>query len=100
MQSQSGCTSPENPPNETSGNNNYEDIDPFIPAGTKKYMLLLVNTGRLIKVANVDVTDLTRDEEVFERLRNRYRQVRGRRAHNPFIKPKKMHYIKVSISVK
>lgn len=41
----------------------------FFPLGTKMYMLLCVNTGnRLIKLANVDVTDMDDDEKVFNKL--------------------------------
>ncbi|CAM1503272.1 Fc.00g080480.m01.CDS01 [Cosmosporella sp. VM-42] len=68
---------------------------PFIPAGTKKYILLCINTGvRLIGLENVDVTDADHDEEIFKRLRIAYQKRRGRRFLNPFIKPKTMHYVK------
>ncbi|KAJ4179460.1 hypothetical protein NW767_014613 [Fusarium falciforme] len=72
--------------------------DPFIPAGTKKYMLLCVNTGmRLIKLANVDVTDVADAEEMFRRLRMAYYQLRGPRRRNPLVKPKSMHYVKFQL---
>ncbi|KAI0860178.1 hypothetical protein F4860DRAFT_480382 [Xylaria cubensis] len=72
--------------------------DPFIPAGTRKYLLLCVNTGiRQIKLANVDVTDVVNDEEVFKKMQAEYRNLRGRRRSNPLIKPKMMHYIKFQL---
>ncbi|KAJ3547363.1 hypothetical protein NM208_g1550 [Fusarium decemcellulare] len=71
--------------------------EPFIPAGTKKYMLLCVNTDmRLMKLANVDVTDVTDAEEMFKRLRVAYYQLRGPRGRNPLVKPKTMHYVKAN----
>ncbi|KAI0549590.1 hypothetical protein F4679DRAFT_584307 [Xylaria curta] len=71
--------------------------DPFIPAGTSKYLLLCVNSGRRIGLANVDVTDVVDDEEVFKKLQAEYRNLRGRRGRNPLIKPKTMHYIKFQL---
>lgn len=69
----------------------------FIPAGTNKYMLLCVNSGtRLIKLANVDVTDVADAVEMFRRLRVAYFRLRGRRGRNPFVSPKTMHYVKAS----
>lgn len=42
---------------------------PYFPRGTKMYMLLCVHTGiRLKKLANVDVTDMDDDKEVFDKL--------------------------------
>ncbi|TPX15426.1 uncharacterized protein E0L32_004406 [Thyridium curvatum] len=71
-------------------------LDPFIPAGTKKYMLLCVNTGlRQIKLANVDVTDADDGLEIFQRLRKAYVELRGNKAMNRLMKPTTMHYVKV-----
>ena len=59
-------------------------------------MLLCVNTEiRRISLANVDVTNVTNDEEMFKKLQTEYRILRSRRGRNPFIKPKTMYYIKV-----
>ncbi|RYP44158.1 hypothetical protein DL768_009352 [Monosporascus sp. mg162] len=77
-----------------------EAPDPFIPAGTKKYMLLCVNSGiRLIRLANVDVTDVSNEQEMFERLQAAYHEFRGKWRGNLLIKPKSMHYVKVSPSL-
>lgn len=41
----------------------------LIPTGTKKYMLLCVNSGlRLVKLANVDITDVDKDEEIISEV--------------------------------
>lgn len=59
-------------------------------------MLLCVNDGMgLIKLANVDVTDIVKDEIIFDRLRTHYKALRGRWYQNPFVKPKAMHFVEV-----
>jgi hypothetical protein len=74
----------------------HGDPNPFIPAGVKMFMLLCVNSPMgLIKLENVDVTDVEKDDELFSRLRSEYRRCRGSRNWSPFMKPKTMHYIKV-----
>ncbi|KAI1749652.1 hypothetical protein F4782DRAFT_512657 [Xylaria castorea] len=74
------------------------DAGPFIPAGTKKYLLLCVNTGiRRISLTNVDVTNVVDDEEIFKKLQAEYHNLRGQRIRNPLIKPKMMHYIKFQL---
>lgn len=61
-------------------------------------MLLCVNSGvRLIKLANVDVTDVADAEEMFRRLRVAYFQLRGRLGRNPLVKPQAMHYVKACL---
>ena len=68
----------------------------YIPTGTKKFLLLCVNTRiGLIKLGNVDVINVSDDEEMFNRLRNAYEERRGTRGLNPLIKPKTMHYVEV-----
>lgn len=70
----------------------------FFPRGTKMYMLLCVNTGRrLIKVANVDVTDMDDDEKLFNKLRGAYGDLCKKKWYSRLVKPKTMHYIKVSL---
>ncbi|KAH8729895.1 hypothetical protein BGZ61DRAFT_188254 [Ilyonectria robusta] len=70
----------------------------FFPRGTKMYMLLCVNTSRrLIKLANVDVTDMDDDEKVFNKLREAYGDLRKKKWYSRLVKPKTMHYIKVSL---
>ncbi|KAJ9155462.1 hypothetical protein NKR23_g2030 [Pleurostoma richardsiae] len=90
---------PSSPPSTTSSSRGSNgQVDLFIPAGTKKFMLLCVNTGvGLIKLANVDVTDLTDAEEMFARMRRAYYEIRGARARNPLVKPMTMQYIKFQL---
>jgi hypothetical protein len=84
------------PPSMTLSRGGNEQIDIFIPAGIKKFILLCVNTGNLIKLANVDVTDLTDSKEMFVRMRRAYYEIRGARARNPLFQPMTMQYIKVN----
>ncbi|KAI1735820.1 hypothetical protein F4680DRAFT_433980 [Xylaria scruposa] len=87
-----------NSPSTAPSTNSDATPDPFIPAGTRKYLLLCVNTRiRRISLANVDVTDVVNDEEVFKKMQAEYCNLRGRRRRNPFIKPKMMHYIKFQL---
>ncbi|VBB73728.1 Putative protein of unknown function [Podospora comata] len=74
----------------------------FIPAGTKKFLLLCVNIRstmgrRLTKLVNVDVTDVANDGEMFQRLNNAYHATRTASAWNPFVKPKTMQYIRFQL---
>lgn len=63
-------------------------------------MLLCVNTRiRLIGLANVDVTDVSDEEEIFKRLQMVYQELRGKRRCSPLIKPKTMQYIKVKFKL-
>lgn len=58
-------------------------------------MLLCVDNGtRLIRLYNVNVTDIGEDEEVFGRLRDAYGK-RSRNLLHRFFKPTKMEYVKV-----
>lgn len=93
--SQSSGPLPDSPSTAASSSDNATP-SPFIPAGTKKYMLLCVNSGmRRISLANVDVTNVIDDEELFKKLEMEYRNLRGQSRRNPLIKPKTMSYIKV-----
>ncbi|KAK4185326.1 hypothetical protein QBC35DRAFT_534289 [Podospora australis] len=74
--------------------------EPFIPAGTKKYMLLCVNTGSTRgiaqrKLANVDVTHVNCSGQMFQRLQNAYRSLRN--PWNPLLVPKTMQYVKFEL---
>lgn len=72
-------------------------MHPFISKETKRFMLLCAKRGpRLIKMANVDVTNVSSDDEIFSKLRMAYGNLRGLSMLNRLIKPRKMHYIKVS----
>lgn len=95
----SASSRPESP-NTIPSDEELSQPEPFLPAGTKKYMLLCVNTSgpRGIpqrKLANVDVTDVECGAEMFQRLHNAYYALRPRR--NPFFVPKTMHYVKFQL---
>ncbi|KAK0750882.1 hypothetical protein B0T18DRAFT_485608 [Schizothecium vesticola] len=95
----SASSRPESP-NTIPSDEELSQPEPFLPAGTKKYMLLCVKTSgpRGIpqrKLANVDVTDIECGAEMFQRLRNAYYVLRPRR--NPFFVPKTMHYVKFQL---
>ncbi|KAH6981654.1 hypothetical protein BKA56DRAFT_584258 [Ilyonectria sp. MPI-CAGE-AT-0026] len=99
--SASGSSRSSNPPLDSSGaeliTTEFENSVQrrFFPRGTKMYMLLCVNTGRrLIKLANVDVTDMDDDEKVFNKLREAYGDLRKKKWYSRLVKPKTMHYIK------
>ncbi|KAK3989489.1 hypothetical protein QBC44DRAFT_84051 [Cladorrhinum sp. PSN332] len=89
------------PDAETSG----QPPDPFIPAGTKQFMLLVVNTRtpnglrHIRKLKNVEVTDVTCSEELFLRLQTAYHDLRNSSpmSKNPFTVPKTMHYVKLQL---
>ncbi|KAK3375548.1 hypothetical protein B0T24DRAFT_202892 [Lasiosphaeria ovina] len=95
----SESTSPPQSPNTASSDNEAIQPEPFIPAGTEKYMLLCVNTltnGRPhIRLAKVEVTDVECAEEMFSRLQKAYRDLRG--SWNPLLVPKTMHYVKFQL---
>ena len=87
-------------PNTVPSDEELSQPEPFLPVGTKKYMLLCVNTSgpRGIpqrKLANVDVTDVECGAEMFQRLRNAYYALRPGR--NPFFVPRTMHYVKFQL---
>ncbi|KAK4446789.1 hypothetical protein QBC34DRAFT_468890, partial [Podospora aff. communis PSN243] len=95
----SSSSRPESP-NTVPSDEELSRPEAFLPVGTKKYMLLCVNTPgpRGIpqrKLANVDVTDVECGAEMFRRLRNAYNALRPRR--NPFFVPKTMHYVKFQL---
>ncbi|KAK1836084.1 hypothetical protein QBC39DRAFT_296909 [Podospora conica] len=87
------------PPSTAPSDASLSHPEPFLPAGTKKFLLLCVNTptrpGILRKLANVDITDVECSSELFSRLRTAYSALRPR--PNPFLIPKTMHYIKFQL---
>ncbi|KAK5663757.1 hypothetical protein OQA88_4188 [Cercophora sp. LCS_1] len=91
-------SNPESPNTVPSDDENNQP-EPFIPAGTKKFVLLCVNTNvRGIsqrKLANVDVTDVQCSEEMFRRLQHAYHTLH--KSRNPFLVPKTMHYVKFQL---
>ena len=96
---ENGSSSPPQSPNTVHSDDELSQPNPFIPAGTKMYMLLCVNTNAkgasLRKLANVDVTDVHCGEEMFQKLQRTYYELRNSR--NPLLVPKSMHYVKVCI---
>ncbi|KAK1751395.1 hypothetical protein QBC47DRAFT_417310 [Echria macrotheca] len=102
----SRADSPNTTPSKTDETN---PSPPFLPAGTKKYMLLCVNTTSrrgltLQKLANVDVTDVECSGEMFQRLRTAYEGLRTSHnkatvhlPRNPFLIPRTMYYIRFEL---
>ncbi|KAK4167659.1 hypothetical protein QBC43DRAFT_135738 [Cladorrhinum sp. PSN259] len=97
--------SPNTIPSSDPDTDTSDQRDPFIPAGTKQYMLLVVNTNTpntlrpVRKLINVDVTDITCGGELFQRLQTAYQDLRNSNPFikNPFTVPKTMHYIKLQL---
>lgn len=78
-------------------NSDDNEIPPAPAPGTKRYLLLCANSGfNRIALKNVDLTNVGHDEVLFHKLRDAYRELRGRR--NWFRIPKTIEYIKVSHS--
>jgi len=70
---------------------------PYVPEGTRKYLLLCANSSvHRISLVHIDVTNMNHDEVLFRQIRNEYAKLRGLAARNPFLVPRTMHYIKVS----
>ena len=54
---------------------------PLVPLGTKRYVLLCVNSGgHRINLAHVDVTHNGHDEVLFQQIRAAYAELRGNQA--------------------
>ncbi|KAK1750411.1 hypothetical protein QBC47DRAFT_418170 [Echria macrotheca] len=103
--STSSTTSSSRPdsPNTIPSDSETHQPEPFIPAGTKKFMLLCVNTTSARgtpqkRLANVDVTDINCGEQMFQRLQSAYHDLRKTSGiKNPFLVPKNMQYIKFQL---
>jgi hypothetical protein len=69
----------------------------------KKFLALCVNTGRYHKtLGEIDVTNICRDNETFRQIKARYLEVRSFRARARrlfLLRPDKVHFVKVSLSV-
>ncbi|KAI1082511.1 hypothetical protein F5B20DRAFT_531577 [Whalleya microplaca] len=71
---------------------------PQLPPGTKKYLLLCVNTGPYqIKLSHIDLTYIANDETLYTKIRESYREMRGRLSRNAFVIPKTIEYIKFDL---
>jgi len=70
-----------------------------ISPAARKYFELCVNTGLLdIKLGEIDITDVTTDGQLFEKIRQRYERIRGHRMNRVFVRPTNIHYVKVNSS--
>jgi hypothetical protein len=86
------------PPSSAASSDDLPEI--IIPPGTKRYLLLCVNSGMdLIDLAHVDLTHTMHDEVLFQQIRAEYAKIRGNKIKNIFVIPKKIEYIKVYIRI-
>jgi hypothetical protein len=71
---------------------------PLSLANSKKMFLeLCVNTGELdISLGEIDVSNVTSDGELFRRIYQCYKEIRGHRMRRIFLKPVDVHFIHVS----
>ncbi|KAI1750284.1 hypothetical protein F4782DRAFT_252796 [Xylaria castorea] len=74
----------------------------FLPTelapGTKKYLLLCVNTGPYqIQLGHIDMTHIVWDVALYSLIREMYQTMRGRLARNKFIVPKTIEYVKFEL---
>ncbi|KAI1307717.1 hypothetical protein F5Y03DRAFT_114466 [Xylaria venustula] len=73
-------------------------IPPVLAPGTKKYLLLCVNTGHYeIKLEQIDLTNIVLDVSLFGLIRDKYELMRGPRMKNIFMAPKTIEYIKFEL---
>ncbi|KAI1127226.1 hypothetical protein F5Y10DRAFT_266299 [Nemania abortiva] len=71
---------------------------PVLPQGTKKYLLLCVNTGRFeIKLEHIDLTNIALDVAMFSLIREKYEEMRGPRMKRIFTVPKTVEFIKFEL---
>jgi len=86
---------PGTPPSITPSDDN-QSHDPIIPPGTKRYLLLCVNSRiHCINLTHVDATHTGYDEVLFQQIREAYAKLRGNKAKNVFVVARTMQYIKV-----
>ncbi|KAI1112800.1 hypothetical protein F5Y14DRAFT_420264 [Nemania sp. NC0429] len=73
-------------------------IPPILPMGTKKYLLVCVNTGRYeIKLEQIDLTNVALDVSLFSALREKYESMRGKLKRNMFMVPRTVEYVKFEL---
>ncbi|KAJ8131083.1 hypothetical protein O1611_g2546 [Lasiodiplodia mahajangana] len=71
---------------------------PVLPKGTKKYLLLCVNTGQFeIKLQQIDLTHTSLDVAMFSLIREKYESMRGPRIKRIFTVPKTIEFIKFEL---
>ncbi len=73
-----------------------EPQHPIVPPGTKRYVLLCVNSGsHRINLTHVNVTHIGHDEVLFQQIKAAYAELRGNQARNILIVARTMQYIEV-----
>ncbi|KAI0541584.1 hypothetical protein GGR58DRAFT_498085 [Xylaria digitata] len=71
---------------------------PVLAQGTKKYLLLCVNTGHYeIKLEHIDLTNIALDVSLFNLIREKYESMRGPLVKNIFMVPKTVEYVKFEL---
>ncbi|KAI1346171.1 hypothetical protein F5Y01DRAFT_298498 [Xylaria sp. FL0043] len=71
---------------------------PVLAPGTKRYLLLCVNTGHYeIKLEHIDLTNISLDVSLFGLIRDKYELMRGPMVKNIFMAPKTVEYIKFEL---
>ncbi|KAI1148749.1 hypothetical protein F4825DRAFT_469884 [Nemania diffusa] len=71
---------------------------PVLDRGTKRYLLLCVNTGHFeIKLEQIDLTNIVLDVSMFSLIRETYESMRGSMMKSFFMVPKTVEYVKVSV---
>ncbi|TGJ88418.1 hypothetical protein E0Z10_g360 [Xylaria hypoxylon] len=77
---------------------NRISLPPELAPGTKKYLLLCVNTGPYqIRLGHVDLTNVVWDVSLYSLIRETYQSMRGRLARNMFIVPRTIEYVKFEL---
>ncbi|KAF2185911.1 HET-domain-containing protein [Zopfia rhizophila CBS 207.26] len=67
-------------------------------ARKKKFLELCVNTGEIdVSLGEIDITDINSDGELFKRIYERYKDLRGHRMRRIFLKPVDVHFIHFSV---
>jgi len=72
-------------------------LESSLAAGQKRFFELCVNTGLFdIVLGEIDVTDVKTDGELFERIHQKYKRIRGHRIKRSFVRPTDIHFVQVS----
>ncbi|KAI1263912.1 hypothetical protein F5Y18DRAFT_437130 [Xylariaceae sp. FL1019] len=91
-------TSSSDPPSPLQARTGSTFRAPDLAAGTKKYLLLCVNTATYqIQLAQIDVTDVLDDALLYSHIRRTYSDMRGSLRNNRLVSPKTIEYIKFEL---
>lgn len=64
----------------------------------RRYFELCVNTGEIsVNLGEIDITDVDSDGELFKRIYERYKEIRGYRIRRVFLKPVDVHFVHFSV---